>query len=62
MDYGNEKPDVTAVSIEPNFSSYLYNDFLSSVSNINERLDIFMRRYIKVTIVVIYFLKLCQVY
>ncbi|PKU86623.1 paired amphipathic helix protein Sin3-like 4 isoform X1 [Dendrobium catenatum] len=44
MDYGNEKPDVTAVSIEPNFSSYLYNDFLSSVCDKNERLDIFMRR------------------
>lgn len=44
MDYGHEKPDVTAVSIEPNFSNYLYNDFLSSVSDRNERLDIFMRR------------------
>ncbi|KAI0488543.1 hypothetical protein KFK09_028379 [Dendrobium nobile] len=44
MDYGLEKPEVTAVSIEPNFSSYLYNDFLSSISDRKERLGIFMRR------------------
>ncbi|KAG0499099.1 hypothetical protein HPP92_003790 [Vanilla planifolia] len=44
MDYDLEKPKVTAVSIEPNFSSYLYGDFLSSVSGRKERLGIFMRR------------------
>ncbi|XP_074563729.1 paired amphipathic helix protein Sin3-like 4 [Curcuma longa] len=32
MDYGHEKPEVTAVSIDPNFSCYLYSEFLSSVS------------------------------
>ncbi|KAG0503340.1 hypothetical protein HPP92_003412 [Vanilla planifolia] len=44
MDYDLEKPKVAAVSIEPNFSSYLYGDFLSSVSGRKERLGIFMRR------------------
>ncbi|PKA63860.1 Paired amphipathic helix protein Sin3-like 4 [Apostasia shenzhenica] len=44
MDYGTEKPDITAVSIEPNFSAYLYNDFLSSLSDRKERHGIFMRR------------------
>ncbi|XP_042451833.1 paired amphipathic helix protein Sin3-like 3 isoform X1 [Zingiber officinale] len=44
MDYGHEKPDVTAVAIDPNFSSYLYNDFLSSVP-VRKRLQgVFMRR------------------
>ncbi|KAG6486831.1 hypothetical protein ZIOFF_055411 [Zingiber officinale] len=32
MDYGHEKPEVTAVSLDPNFSCYLYSEFLSSVS------------------------------
>ncbi|XP_074569740.1 paired amphipathic helix protein Sin3-like 4 isoform X1 [Curcuma longa] len=32
MDYGHEKSEVTAVSIDPNFSCYLYSEFLSSVS------------------------------
>lgn len=31
MDYGNEKPEVTAVSMDPNFASYMNNDFLSLV-------------------------------
>ncbi|KAK8939725.1 Paired amphipathic helix protein Sin3-like 3 [Platanthera guangdongensis] len=44
MDYGNEKPDVTAVSIEPNFSGYLYNDLLPIISDRNSNLDVFMRR------------------
>ncbi|CAK9162852.1 unnamed protein product [Ilex paraguariensis] len=29
MDDGNEKPDVVAVSVDPNFAAYLHNDFLS---------------------------------
>ncbi|XP_023760329.1 paired amphipathic helix protein Sin3-like 2 [Lactuca sativa] len=29
MDDGNEKPEVVAVSVDPNFASYLYKDFLS---------------------------------
>ncbi|PKA53860.1 Paired amphipathic helix protein Sin3-like 4 [Apostasia shenzhenica] len=45
MDHGGyEKSDVTAVSIEPNFSSYLYNDFCSSASYRNDRHEIFMKR------------------
>ncbi|RRT63149.1 hypothetical protein B296_00042897 [Ensete ventricosum] len=31
MEYGHEKPEVTAVTIDPSFSAYLYGDFLSSV-------------------------------
>ncbi|WOK93445.1 paired amphipathic helix protein Sin3-like 4 isoform X2 [Canna indica] len=31
MEYGHEKPEATAVSIDPNFSTYLHGDFLSSV-------------------------------
>ncbi|KAK8964060.1 Paired amphipathic helix protein Sin3-like 4 [Platanthera guangdongensis] len=44
LDYGLEKPEVTAVSMEPNFSSYLFNDYLSSTSDRHGRLGIFMRR------------------
>ncbi|XP_039121136.1 paired amphipathic helix protein Sin3-like 4 isoform X2 [Dioscorea cayenensis subsp. rotundata] len=29
MDYGNGKPEVISVSIDPNFAAYLHNDFLS---------------------------------
>ena len=31
MEYGHEKPEVTAVTIDPSFSAYLCSDFLSSV-------------------------------
>ncbi|KAL2344258.1 hypothetical protein Fmac_005543 [Flemingia macrophylla] len=31
MDYGYDKPEMTAVSMDPNFSAYLHNDFLSVV-------------------------------
>ncbi|XP_024973275.1 paired amphipathic helix protein Sin3-like 2 [Cynara cardunculus var. scolymus] len=31
MDDGNEKPEVVAVSVDPNFAAYLHNDFLSIV-------------------------------
>jgi paired amphipathic helix protein Sin3a len=44
MDYGHEKPEVTAVSIDPNFSSYLYDDYLSS-SDMNICDDVFLERY-----------------
>ncbi|TVU22253.1 hypothetical protein EJB05_31937 [Eragrostis curvula] len=33
MEYGHEKPEVTAVSIDPNFSSYLFNEYLSSMTD-----------------------------
>ncbi|WOL03842.1 paired amphipathic helix protein Sin3-like 4 isoform X2 [Canna indica] len=44
MEYGHEKPEVTAVSINPNFSSYLYSDFLSSISDRKVLQGIFLRR------------------
>ncbi|XP_074557091.1 paired amphipathic helix protein Sin3-like 3 isoform X3 [Curcuma longa] len=44
MDYGHEKHDVTAVAIDPNFSSYLYNDFLSSVPLRKRLQGVFMGR------------------
>ncbi|KAI3793967.1 hypothetical protein L1987_36591 [Smallanthus sonchifolius] len=36
MDDGNEKAEVVAVSVDPNFSAYLHNDFLSVVPGIKE--------------------------
>ncbi|XP_062191512.1 paired amphipathic helix protein Sin3-like 3 [Phragmites australis] len=33
MEYGHEKPEVTAVSIDPNFSSYLFSEYLSSMAD-----------------------------
>ena len=29
MDFGHDKPEVTAVSMDPNFAAYLQNDYLS---------------------------------
>ena len=45
MEYGHEKPEVTAVSIDPNFSSYLYDDYLSSISDTKLSDDVFLERY-----------------
>lgn len=33
MDNGHDKPEVTAVSIDPTFSAYLHNEFLSIVTS-----------------------------
>ncbi|KAL1317335.1 paired amphipathic helix protein Sin3-like 4 isoform X2 [Arachis ipaensis] len=44
MDYGHDKPEVTAVSMDPNFSGYLYNEFFSVVSEKKEKSGIFLRR------------------
>ncbi|GAB4831786.1 hypothetical protein Ancab_005798 [Ancistrocladus abbreviatus] len=44
MDGGNEKPEVVAVSMEPNFSAYLHNDFLSVVSSRKEPHGIMLQR------------------
>ena len=46
MDYGHDKPEVTAVSVDPNFSGYLYNDFLSIVPDKKEKSGIFLKRYL----------------
>ncbi|KAK1280748.1 Paired amphipathic helix protein Sin3-like 4 [Acorus gramineus] len=44
MDYGNEKPEVTAVSMEPSFAAYLYNDFLSVVPERKEMHGVYLGR------------------
>lgn len=46
MDYGHDKPEVTAVSMDPNFAAYLHNDFLSVVPEKKEKLGIFLRRLV----------------
>ncbi|KAL6556146.1 hypothetical protein OROGR_005434 [Orobanche gracilis] len=44
MDYMNEKPELSAVSIDPNFSFYLHNDFLSALPGKKEPHGILLRR------------------
>ncbi|XP_010936783.1 paired amphipathic helix protein Sin3-like 4 [Elaeis guineensis] len=44
MEYGHEKPEVTAVSIDPNFSAYLYGDFLSCISDRKGSHGVFLKR------------------
>ncbi|PAN17692.1 hypothetical protein PAHAL_3G150100 [Panicum hallii] len=44
MEYGNEKPEVTAVTFDPTFSQYLYNDYLSSIPDTKLADDVFLRR------------------
>lgn len=44
MDNGNEKAEMVAVSIEPNFAAYLFNDFLSIVSGKNKPQGIMLQR------------------
>ncbi|XP_038713582.1 paired amphipathic helix protein Sin3-like 4 isoform X4 [Tripterygium wilfordii] len=44
MDYGHDKPEVTAVSMDPNFAAYLHNDFLSVVREKKEKSGIFLKR------------------
>ncbi|XAR71204.1 hypothetical protein NMG60_11028366 [Bertholletia excelsa] len=44
MDDGNEKADIVAVSVDPNFMNYLHNDFLPVVSRKKEPLGIFLQR------------------
>uniref|UniRef100_A0A5B6ZFS1 Putative paired amphipathic helix protein Sin3-like 4 isoform X2 n=1 Tax=Davidia involucrata TaxID=16924 RepID=A0A5B6ZFS1_DAVIN len=43
MDYGHDKPEVTAVSMDPNFAAYLYNDFLLVVPE-KKKSGILLRR------------------
>lgn len=45
MDCGHDKHEVTAVSMDPNFSAYLHNDFLSIVPE-KKKSGIFMNRYL----------------
>ncbi|AQK79686.1 paired amphipathic helix protein Sin3-like 5 isoform X2 [Zea mays] len=44
MEYGNEKPELTAVSFDPTFSPYLYNGYLSSIDDTKLVDDVFLRR------------------
>ncbi|XAR64997.1 hypothetical protein NMG60_11008924 [Bertholletia excelsa] len=44
MDHSHDKPEVTAVSMDPNFSGYLFNDFLSLAPDKKEKSGIFLRR------------------
>jgi len=46
MDYGYDKPEMTAVSMDPNFSAYLHNDFLSVVPDKKEKSGIYLKRYL----------------
>ncbi|KAE8713530.1 DEAD/DEAH box helicase, putative isoform 1 [Hibiscus syriacus] len=45
MDYGNDKPEVMAVSMDPNFAAYLHHDFLSVVPDKREKSRIFLKSY-----------------
>ncbi|CAI0627601.1 unnamed protein product [Linum tenue] len=44
MDFVHDKPEVTAVSMDPNFAAYLQSDFLSVVSEKKEKPGIFLKR------------------
>ncbi|KAF9604331.1 hypothetical protein IFM89_005912 [Coptis chinensis] len=44
MDYGHEKLEITAVSVEPTFAAYLHNDFLSVTPNRKEMRGVFLKR------------------
>lgn len=45
MEFGHDKPEVTAVSLDPNFSSYLHNDFLSILPDKKEKSGIYLHRH-----------------
>ncbi|KAL8114658.1 hypothetical protein AgCh_021500 [Apium graveolens] len=44
MDDGNEKPEVVAVSVDPNFATYYHKEFLSVVLNKKESSSILLQR------------------
>ena len=46
MEYGHEKPEVTAVSIEPNFSSYLFSEYLCSTPDKKLSEGVYLGRYL----------------
>lgn len=46
MDSGHDKPEVTAVTIDPNFAAYLHSDFLAVVPDIEEKPGIFLKRQV----------------
>lgn len=59
MDFGHDKPEVTAVSMDPNFAAYLHNDFLCVVPEKKEKPGIFLKRFVDTMNEVIYLLKCC---
>lgn len=44
MDYGHDKPEMTAVTMDPNFCSYLHNEFLSVVPDKKEKPRVLLKR------------------
>ncbi|KAF5185154.1 Paired amphipathic helix protein sin3-like [Thalictrum thalictroides] len=44
MDYGHEKLEITAVSMEPSFAAYIHNDFLSMTPSRKEMRGVFLKR------------------
>ncbi|KAG8654022.1 paired amphipathic helix protein Sin3-like 4 isoform X3 [Manihot esculenta] len=44
MDFGHDKPEMAAVSMDPNFVAYLHNEFLSIVPDKKEKPGIFLKR------------------
>ncbi|XP_022150309.1 paired amphipathic helix protein Sin3-like 4 isoform X2 [Momordica charantia] len=44
MEFGNDKPEVAAVSLDPNFSDYLHNDFLSILPDKKDKSRIYLKR------------------
>lgn len=45
MDDINEKSEVTAVSVDPKFASYLHNDYLSAGDGKRELSAVMLKRY-----------------
>ncbi|CAN0924109.1 Paired amphipathic helix protein Sin3-like 4 [Linum grandiflorum] len=43
MDFVHDKPEVTAVSMDPNFAAYLHNEFLSIVPEKKEKPGVFLK-------------------
>uniref|UniRef100_M4CID4 Histone deacetylase interacting domain-containing protein n=1 Tax=Brassica campestris TaxID=3711 RepID=M4CID4_BRACM len=44
LDYGHDKPDVTSISMDPTFTAYLQNKFLSSQAKVKENPRIYLNR------------------
>ncbi|KAK4772300.1 hypothetical protein SAY86_014075 [Trapa natans] len=44
VDGGHDKPELTAVTVDPNFAAYLHNDFLSVVPDKKDKFGIFLKR------------------
>ncbi|CAH2066493.1 unnamed protein product, partial [Thlaspi arvense] len=44
LDYGHDKPDVTSISMDPTFATYLHSNFLSNQPNAKENPRIYLKR------------------